>query len=279
MRTITDWGTAIWQSFVNAMNMIISFIPKLIGFLVILLVGWIVAKAISKAVTWLCQRFNVEAAADRIGLHQLGRKANMHMDVSEILGKIVYWFVFLIFLVPAFDSLGLGSISSLLGTIVSYIPNVFVAVILLFLGGWIGTIVADVIRNTTAVSRMGNPNIFANIARIAIIFFAAIVALYQLRIAPAILQTLFTAIVGALALAFGLAFGLGGRESAQHWLRRGEEQLTAGSSTTPTESRKPGGNAGGGGRLQSAASAPADEQLRKGTFTQKPYNETPPYKQ
>lgn len=134
----------------------------------------------------------------------------------------MYWFLLLIFLVPAVDALGLTTVSGLLTTLVAYIPNVFVAILVLFLGTLAATFVSDIVRGVTASTNVGNPNVFASIARYAIIAFAALIALEQLQIAPALLNILFTAIVGALALAFGLAFGLGGRETAQRLLSRSE---------------------------------------------------------
>jgi hypothetical protein len=105
---------------------------------------------------------------------------------------------------------------------VAYIPNVFVAILVLFLGALAGMVVADLVRGATASARIGNPNLFATIARWAILGFAALIALEQLQIAPALINELFGAIVAAVAIAFALAFGLGGQETARKWLTRGE---------------------------------------------------------
>src|SRR3954452_18894206 len=134
MTRIADWGTSLWNSFVGAIVAILGFIPKLIGFIVVFIIGLIVAKAVERGVTWLLHRAHFDTVSERIGLRRMEQRFNMHMDVTSILGKVVFWFVFLIFLVPAVDSLGLSSVSALLGTIVSYLPNVFVAVLVLFLG-------------------------------------------------------------------------------------------------------------------------------------------------
>src|SRR5579875_3375406 len=213
MSTITNLGAAIWSSISSALNLAFSFVPKLVGFLLVLLIGWIVASLLAKAVTFLLKRIGFERMAERIGLNRLEQRLGMRMDAATLLGKIVFWFVFLIFLIPAFNSLGLPTVSNIL--------QVFVAVLVLFLGTLLAAFVADIVRGALSGGRLGNASIIANIARGAIIGFAALMALYQLQIAPAIIETLFTAVVGALALAFGLAFGLGGRESAQRWLQRG----------------------------------------------------------
>jgi len=96
----------------------------------------------------------------------------------------------------------------------------------LFLGALAATVVADIVRGATASANVGNPNLFANLARYAIIGFAALIALEQLQIAPALLNILFTAIVGSAAIALGLAFGLGGQDTARKWLSRGESTVS-----------------------------------------------------
>src|SRR5712692_5098966 len=219
---ITNWGSAILTSFTNALNLVFAFIPKLISFLVILLVGWIVASVVSKAVTFLLRKIGFDRLSERIGLSRLEQRMGLRMDAAGILGKIVYWFIFLIFLVPAVDALGLTTVSNILNQIIAYIPNVFVAILVLFLGTLAATFVADIVRGATATANVGNPNLFANIARYAIMGFAALIALEQLQIAPALLNILFTAIVGTAAI----AFGLGGQETARKWLNRGESTVT-----------------------------------------------------
>lgn len=226
MQTIADWGTAIYTSLAGALALFFTFIPKLVGFLVILLIGWLVATAIAKALTLVLRKVGFDRIADRIGLTRLERQMNVQMDAAGILGRVVYWFVFLIFLVPAVNALGLTTVSDLIGRIVGYLPNVFVAILVLFLGTLAATFVSDLIRGAAASTRIGSAGVLAAIARYAILGFAALVALEQLQIAPALIQILFTAIVGSAALAFGLAFGLGGREFAQRWLARGESSLT-----------------------------------------------------
>jgi hypothetical protein len=214
--------TAIISSFAAALALLFSFVPRFIGFLVILLIGWLIATAISKAVTFLLRKVGFDRLAERIGLSRIGQQSGVTLDAAGILGKIVYWFLFLIFLVPAVDALGLTAVSTILNQLIAYLPNVFVALLILFLGTFAATIAADIVRGATSKAKMGNPNLFANLARYAIIGFVTLMALEQLGIAPALLNILFTAIVGAAALAAALAFGLGGQETARTYLARTE---------------------------------------------------------
>ncbi len=216
---------AVIDSFAAALALLFTFIPKLLGFLVILLVGYIVAAALSRAVTFLLRKVGFDRISTRIGLTRLEQQMGLKMDTAGILGRVVYWFIFLIFLVPAVDALGLTAVSAILNNILGYIPNVFVAILILFLGTLAATFVADIVRGATSNANVGNPNVFAAIARYAIIAFVVIVALEQLNIGSALLNILFTAVLGAAALAFGLSFGLGGRDAAQRLIERNESSL------------------------------------------------------
>lgn len=232
---IQDWGTAIFTALSNAVNLIITFIPKLIGFLVILIVGLIIAAVVAKALTFLLRKVGFDRMADRIGLTRFEQRMGVTIDAAGLLGKIVYWFIVLIFLVPAADALGVPAISNILNQLVAYIPNVFVAVLVLFLGALAGTVVGDLVRGAVASANIGNPNLLAGIARWAIIGFAALIALEQLKITPDLINELFGALVAAVALAFGLAFGLGGQEAARRWLSRGESTLSDAASQISTQ--------------------------------------------
>jgi hypothetical protein len=239
---IQNWGQAILNALSNALNLVLTFIPRLFGFVVILLVGWIIATLLSKAITLLLRKVGFDRMSERIGLTRFEQRMGVKMDSAGILGRIVYWFILLIFLVPAADALGVPAVSNVLNELVAYIPNVFVAILVLFLGALAATVVADLVRGTAASAKIGNPNLFANLARYAIIGFAALIALEQLQIAPALLNELFGAFVLALAIAFGLAFGLGGQETARKWLTRGESSMTTAAAQLQEQQQQPSTN-------------------------------------
>ncbi len=259
---------AVVSSFGAALALLFTFVPRLLGFLVVLLIGYIVASALSRAVTFLLRKVGFDRFSTRIGLTRLEQQMGIKMDAAGILGRIVYWFVFLIFLVPAVDSLGLTTVSTLLGQVVAYIPNVFVAILILFLGTLAATFVADIVRGAASGSRIGNPNLFANIARYAILGFVAIVALEQLNIGAALLNILFTAVVGAAALAFGLAFGLGGRDAAKRVIENGQSSLSQAASQMSVQQNAQ--------QSIMQARAVADMQTTGQQYAQQPYQATTP---
>ena len=262
-------GVSIVNALNDAVRLILTFIPRLVGFLVILIVGLIIAWAVSKALTFLLRKIGFDRMANRIGLTRLEQRMNIQMDPAGVLGKIVYWFILLIFLIPAADALGVPAVSNILNTLVAYIPNVFVAILVLFLGALFATFVADIVRGAVASAKIGNPNVFAAIARWAIIGFAALVALEQLQITPALINELFGAIVAAIAIAFALAFGLGGQDAARRWLSRGESTVTTAAAQMNAQQVK---NAA----QQSAQQTYGQPQAQ---MPAQPYQQTQPYQQ
>src|SRR6202048_4329660 len=147
----------IVNSLSNALTLIVNFIPRVIGFLIILLVGWLIATLVSKALTLLLRKIGFDRMSERIGLTRFEGRMGVHLDSAGILGKIVYWFVLLIFLVPAADALGVPAVSNILNSLVAYIPNVFVAILVLFLGALFATFVADIVRGAVASANIGSP--------------------------------------------------------------------------------------------------------------------------
>lgn len=271
-------GVSIVNALNDAVRLILTFIPRLVGFLVILIVGLVIAWAVSKALTFLLRKIGFDRMANRIGLTRLEQRMNIRMDPAGVLGKIVYWFILLIFLIPAADALGVPAVSNILNTLVAYIPNVFVAILVLFLGALFATFVADIVRGAVASAKIGNPNLFAGIARWAIIGFAALVALEQLQITPALINELFGAIVAAVAIAFALAFGLGGQDAARRWLSRGESTVTtAAAQMNAQQIRNTAQNA-----VQNGQSQPYGQPQPYGQQEQvsaQPYQQTQPYQQ
>lgn len=277
---MTSWGDAIGAEFQHVVTFIIAFIPNLLGFIIILGVGWLIAWLLEQGLTRLLRRVGFDRLASRIGLTRFEQNMGVHMDAADLLGKIVFWFVLLIFLVPASNALGLPAVSNTINTLVNYIPNVFVAILILFLGTLAATVVGDLVRGAIGSTGIGNANVFASIARGVIIALAALMALEQLQIAPALLNVLFTTIVGGLglglALAFGISFGLGGQEAARRWLARGENALgTVSRQVDPDQMRLGAQRANQEAQIQADREAQA-RQAQAATANAATYNNTAP---
>jgi hypothetical protein len=224
---VTDWGTAVMTSLTAALAMLLSAIPKVIGFLVILIIGWLIASALAAAVTAILRAVKFNDLAQRAGLTGFVQQMGLRTDAAGFVALIAKWFVRLIVLVSAFDALGLPAVSQVLQQLLLWLPNLVVAIIALVIGGLAANAVSRLVRGATAESGLGNPDVLAAIARVGIWAFAIVVAINQMGIATTLVDTLFMATVGAIALALGLAFGLGGRDTAamivRNWYESGQQ--------------------------------------------------------
>src|SRR5919109_1120286 len=222
---INAWGAALVASLTTALSLFLGAIPRIIGFLVILIIGWFIAGLLASAVAALLRAVRFNDLAERSGFSGFVRNMGVRKDASGMLADIVKWFVRLIVLVVAFDALGLPAVSAVLQQFLLWIPNLIVAVVVLVIAGLAANALSNLIRGATAQAGFDNPDLLATITRIAIWAFGIVVAVNQLGIAQELVNTLFMGFVGALALAAGLAFGLGGRDTAgqivQNWYNRG----------------------------------------------------------
>jgi hypothetical protein len=211
--------TALVTSIAAALALLFSALPKILGFAVILIIGWLIASAIAAAVAALLRSVKFNDLAARSGFSGFVQKMGVRTDAAGFLATLAKWFVRLIVLVTAFDALGLPAVSQVLQQLLLWLPNLVVALVVLVIAGLAANALAALVRGATAESGMGNPDLLATVAKAAVWAFAIVIAVNQIGIATTIINSLFMATVGALALAFALAFGLGGRETAADIVR------------------------------------------------------------
>jgi len=225
-----------------ALALLLGAIPKVIGFTVILIIGWIIASALATAVAAILRTVKFNDLAQRAGISGFVQKMGVHTDAAGFLATLVKWFVRLIVLVTAFDALGLPAVSQVLEQILLWLPNLVVALVVLVIAGLAANALAGLVRGATAESGLGNPDELASITRVAIWAFAIVVAVNQIGVATTIVNTLFMAAVGSVAVAFAVAFGLGGRETAaqivQNWYVRGQQAAPKLGETADAASRQ-----------------------------------------
>ena len=222
---VNAWGAALTTSLATALSLFLGAIPRIIGFLVIIVIGWLISGALAAGVAALLRAVRFNDLAQSSGFSGFVRNMGVRKDPSGLLADIVKWFVRLIVLVVAFDALGLPAVSQVLQQFLLWIPNLVVAVVVLVIAGLAANALGNLIRGATAQAGFDNPDLLATIARVAVWAFGIVVAVNQIGVAQTLVNTLFMGFVGALALAAGLAFGLGGRETAgqivDSWYRRG----------------------------------------------------------
>ena len=218
--TFHDWSEATLTSLGAALALLFAAIPKIIAFALILVIGWFVASLIQRAVAGLARAVHFNNLARRSGFADFVQRMGIDTDASGFLGQLAKWFIRLIALIVAFDALGLPAVSDVLRSLLLWLPNVVVALVVLVIGGIAANGLANLVRAATSEANFSNPELIAKVARISVWAFAIVVAVNQLGIAETLVNTLFMAVVGAAALAFGLAFGLGGRDAAADMVRR-----------------------------------------------------------
>jgi hypothetical protein len=224
---VRDITEALLASFAAALALFLGAIPKIIGFLVIWIVGWIIASALAGAVAAILRAVRFNDLAERSGLSGFIQNMGMRTDAAGMIATLAKWFVRLIVLVVAFDALGLPAVSQVLQQLLLWLPNLVVALIVLVIAGLAANALSSLVRGATAEAGLGSPELLANIAKVAVWAFAIVVAVNQIGIARELVNTLFMATVGALALALGLSFGLGGRDTAaeivRNWYTRSQQ--------------------------------------------------------
>jgi len=222
---VRDTGDALKASLTGALNTFFAAIPRIIGFAVVLIVGWIISSLLARGVLAVLHAVKFNELARRAGLADFVHKMGVKDDSSAVLAGIAKWFVRLITLVVAFDTLGLPAVSNVLQQLLLWLPNLVVALVVLVIGGLAAKALSQLVRGASAEAGFTNPDMLATVTRVAVWGFTIVVAVNQLGIATTLISTLLIGIVGALALAFGLAFGLGGRERAAQILDRAGRNL------------------------------------------------------
>jgi hypothetical protein len=216
---VQGWGSALITSVTGAMALLLAAIPRLLAFAVIIIVGWIIASLIARGIAALLRTMNFNDLSARSGFSDFLLNAGVRTDASGALAMTAKWFVRLIALIVAFDALGLTAVSQVLQQLLLWLPNVVVAIVILVIAGLAANALAGVVRGATAQAGFRNAGLLATVTRVAIWGFGIVVAVNQLGIATSLVNTLFMGLVGALALALGLSFGLGGRDTAAQIVR------------------------------------------------------------
>lgn len=205
----------VGQALLSLFNEFLLFLPRILDFAIILIVGYIIARLVRAALVRLLRFAHFDQIATRAGVTRALELAGTRLDAAAVLADVVFWWIFLVFIEMAVDALGLVQITAFINAVLGYIPNVFVAILILIVGSLLANVLAGAIRGATAEAGLTTSGLLANVARWAILVFAFLAALTQLHVAENMIFILFAALVGMLALAGGLALGLGGVDTAR----------------------------------------------------------------
>lgn len=206
-----DVGQTILLSINNGVTAIITFVPKFIAGSIILILGIIIASILKQLVAQFLKALRVESFLRKYGVPEMKDEFTW----TNILAEIVRWFIIIIFLIPTTDIWGLRQVGTVLNTFLMYLPNVFVAAIIGIVGLAFAKLVYDVVLASTRGVTKDSSRTIASIARGAVVVFVVLAVLNQLGVATDLIRILFTGFVAMIAIAGGIAFGLGGQNSAK----------------------------------------------------------------
>mgnify|MGYP003133179794 CR=1 FL=1 len=211
-----EWSQGIEDAWTN----VAEFFPKLIAFFLILLIGWIVARALGKAFNAVLERVGFDDAVERGGIKSALAKSKY--DASDLVGKVVYYALFLLVLQAAFGVFGQNPISEMINSVIAYLPKVFVAIVIIVVAAAVAAAVKDLVQNS--LSGLDYGNALATIASTLIIVIGVFAALDQLEIAPAIVTGLFYAMLAIVVGSAVIAIGGAGVTEMRPYVRRALER-------------------------------------------------------
>jgi flagellar biosynthesis protein FliQ len=197
-----------------------DFVPRLILALVVIVVGWLLAKVARFAIVKGLRAVNFHIVTQRAGLDGFLRDGGIAADTTEIIGLVIYWLVILGALVVGFNSLGLTYVTDLLGRVILFVPKVLVALLVLAFGAYFARFIANAITAYCRNVHIQDAELLGRLAQYAIVTFVVLIALDQVNIGGDIVRQSFLIILAGVVFALALAFGLGGKEWAAELLER-----------------------------------------------------------
>jgi len=211
-----DLSIEVLSAVLNSLAAFINFIPSLVGGLIVLVIGLVIAAVVYRVIVTALRTAQIEKYLAKYGI----TKVDGHdVEWSQILAELARWSIIIIFLIPTLEAWRLGAVNNVLNRVILYIPNVIVAVILAL----VGLVFAKLgYRVTYSASRSLGKDLAHTVALVAqwsLTVFVAFLVLHQLGVAQELLRILFGGMVAMVAIAGGIAFGLGGQETARKVLQ------------------------------------------------------------
>lgn len=220
-----DWNAVLVQPIQSLLTQVMGFLPSFLGALLILLVGWVIAKTIEGVVGNVLKAIQLDKLADRIQLSDVLTKGGIKHKLSELIGVIIYWLVILAVVIAALNALQLTIAAQLLEQVVSFLPNVVASIFILVVGMLAAVFVSTTVRTAAGNAGVSQAQVLGEVVQAAIIIFSVVAALKQLGIQ--FVGEAFLIILAAVSFGTALAFGLGCKEIAGRWVGDLVEQLSS----------------------------------------------------
>ncbi|MDH4187274.1 MAG: hypothetical protein OEV08_09765 [Nitrospira sp.] len=223
------WGEAMMEAFRDMMKRAALFLPKLMALLSFILLGVIVGMLIKALIQRLLKAVRIDMLSERWGIQAALAKAGFRQPLSQVTGRLAFWTVFVMFVFMGVDALDLPATAGLMGQLLSFLPSVMAAGLLLLVGVLMGNFFAEATLIATVNAQIQEARLLASLVRWGIFLFTAAMVLTQLGIAKEIVVAAFSILFGGVVLALSIAVGLGGRNIArdmleQRWRKDKEER-------------------------------------------------------
>ncbi len=207
----------------NAVNQLSTSVPVILGALLILLIGGVIAKLLEQAIVRVLKMITLDKIADRVQLSAIILKGGIRRKLSELIGAIIYWIVILAFVMTALNALNLTVAAELFQKIVGFLPNVIASVFILTVGVFAAAFLATTVRTAASNSGIGQAHLLGQAVQTVVVVFTIVAALQQLHIQ--FVGEVFLVILGGISLGCAIAFGLGCKDVAGRWVSSFIEQL------------------------------------------------------
>ena len=213
-----NWNIVIMDSVREMLTRVGAFIPRLIGVLLVLILGWLLAKLIETAIIRVLKLVRLDTLSEKSGANNFLAKGGIKYTLSELIGVLVYWIMMLIVIITALNALQWTVAAELLNRVVAYIPNVIASIVILVIGMFVSTVLAGVIRTATGNAGIKQSRLLGQITQVVVIIFAIVIALEQLNIGRIIIASAVQIILAALGLGLAIAFGIGCKDIAGKYM-------------------------------------------------------------
>lgn len=213
-----NWNIVIMDSVREMLTRVGAFIPRLIGVLLILIIGWLIAKLIETVIIRVLKLVRLDTLSEKSGASNFLAKGGIKYTLSELLGVLVYWIMMLIVIITALNALQWTVAAELLNKVVAYIPNVIAAIVILVIGMFVSAVLAGIIRTATGNVGIKQSKLLGQIAQVVVIIFAVVIALEQLNIGRIIIASAVQIILAAIGLGLAISFGLGCKDIAGKYM-------------------------------------------------------------
>ena len=210
-----DWLTFVVVDPVKAMLIKLwGYIPSIAGAIVILIVGWLIAKLIEAVIVRILKAIRLDAASDKAGVSNILAQGEIRLTLTELIGAVIYWIVILVVIATALGTLNLTVAAELVSRLIDYVPNILGAIFILIVGAFVADFVSAIVKTTAGNAGIKKANLLAKMSKTVIVIFAIIIAIEQLKIASTLIVLAVNIILISIGIGIALAFGLGCKDIA-----------------------------------------------------------------